>query len=202
MCGGAERWSANKTPIWPQTKMLYWHCKVETILVAYKEGTIPKENINCARYREFPLDVEVEDVLKSQRALTHMNATLKEMKKINEKLLARKELYDSELKPKPWVSSEISFVQTFSSKMEDIIKETEQITPHVQHVMYQLEKRFDKSTVENSERKRKVRRAIEQKSKAKKRKAILQLQKSKESEINSSDDDMPIDILTDDLLME
>ena len=108
-----------------------------------------------------------------------------------------------ELKPKPWASSEISFMQTFSSKMEDIIKETEQITPHVQHVMYQLEKRFDKSTVENSERKRKVRRAIEQKSKAKKRKAILQLQKSKESEINSSDDDMPIDILTDDdLLME
>ena len=68
----------------------------------------------------------------------------------------------------------------------------------VEHVVHQLQKRFNKSDVESSERKRIARRIIEQKSKAKRRKAILK-SKSKKSEIDtSSDDNVPVDILTDD----
>ena len=37
-----------------------------------KNGQIPKENIDCARYREFP-----EDVSKIQRALEHITTTIK-----------------------------------------------------------------------------------------------------------------------------
>ena len=93
--------------------------KVEKILVSYKEGTIPKENINCARYREFPLNVNAIDVAKSQRALAHMNATLKEIKQLNEKLPAKnKELFDQDLKPKIWASNEITFVENFATIRE------------------------------------------------------------------------------------
>ena len=130
-----------------------------------------------------------------------MNATIKEMKQVHEKLLARKKelVCDPQFKPKQWASSEISFIDKFLSKMEDMIKETEQIAFDIQHVVHQLEKRFNKSDVESSERKRKARRKIEQKSKAKKRKQTSQLRKTKEIEITSDSDisDDVIDILSD-----
>ena len=131
-------------------------------------------HFNCIRYREFPSDVKVEDVSKCQRVLTHVNASLNEMKNVSEKLISRKrELYDAEVKPKPWASSEIFFVDTFLAMMEEITKGTEKIALDVQHVMHQLEKRFDKSAIDSSERKRKARRNNEQKYKTKRKKQIL-----------------------------
>ena len=55
--------------------------KLQNIVSNYKCGLIPKENINCARYKELPTDVKVEDVNKIQRAIQHINNTLCEVKK-------------------------------------------------------------------------------------------------------------------------
>ena len=46
--------------------------KLEQLVSSYKNGQIPKENINCLRYRKFPEDVKIDDVSKSQRALDHI----------------------------------------------------------------------------------------------------------------------------------
>jgi transcription initiation factor TFIIIB Brf1 subunit/transcription initiation factor TFIIB len=96
--------------------------------------------------------MKADDVAKSQRALAHMNATLKEIKQVNEKLLARKkEFFYQNLKPKTWASNEITFVENFATKVEVIIRETEQIFLDVEYVVHQLQKRFNKSDVESSE---------------------------------------------------
>ena len=109
------------------------------------ERTIQKESIDCARYREFPLNVKTDDFAKNQIALAHMNATLKLIKQVNEKLLARKKkLFDQDLKPKTLASNEITFVQNFATKVEVIIRETEQIFLDVEHVVHQLQKNSTK----------------------------------------------------------
>ena len=64
--------------------------KLQNIVSTYKSGLIPKENINCVRYKELPTDVKVEDVNKSQRAIQHINNALCEIKKDRDKLLNRK----------------------------------------------------------------------------------------------------------------
>ena len=46
--------------------------KLEKVVSSYKNGQIPNENIDYARYREFP-----EDVSKIQRALEHITTTIK-----------------------------------------------------------------------------------------------------------------------------
>jgi hypothetical protein len=58
-----------------------------------------------------------------------VNATLKVIiKQVNEKLLFRKkELFDQNLKRKTWASNEITFVDQLATKVEVIIRETEQI---------------------------------------------------------------------------
>ena len=73
--------------------------------------------------------IKADDVAKSQRALAHVNATLKVIiKQVNEKLLFRKkELFDQNLKRKTWASNEITFVDQLATKVEVIIRETEQI---------------------------------------------------------------------------
>ena len=82
-------------------------------MAKYTDGIIPKENINCARYREFPVDVQVEDVKKCEGALSHINNSLTEIKEVIEKLVSRKrELFDDELKPRHWASNEIEFVNS------------------------------------------------------------------------------------------
>ncbi len=172
--------------------------KVEKNIISYKEGTIPKQNLNCLRYRVVPQDVKVEDVSNCQRALIHIKDSLKEMEEVRDKLLNRKrELFDEDVKPKPWASSEITFVDNFLAKINEIIVEPEKIAMDLEYVLHQLERRFNKSQVETSERKRKARRSIEQKYKTKRNKQILSLQKSGEA-ANCRDEDDIIDILTDD----
>jgi hypothetical protein len=58
-----------------------------------------------------------------------VNATLKVIiKQVSEKLLFRKkELFDQNLKRKTWASNEITFVDQLATKVEVIIRETEQI---------------------------------------------------------------------------
>ncbi len=161
--------------------------KLEKVLHAYKEGTIPKENISCDRYMEFPRDVKVEDVPKCQRVLAHVSDTLSLMKNVNKKLLNRKkELFNEELKPKPWAASEISFVNKYLEVLGRIIGETQQMTLDIEHVMQQLEKRFDRASVASSEEKRKARRKIEQRYKAKRKRVAVA---KKENEENCTSDD-------------
>jgi hypothetical protein len=113
---------------------------------SYKEGTIPKENLNCLRYREFPTDVKVEDVSKCQRALHHVKGTFNEIEKIKEKLNNRKrELFDADVLPKSWASSEIAFVETSLTKIDPMLKDTEKLAMDLEHVMHQLHKMFENS---------------------------------------------------------
>ena len=78
---------------------------------------------------------------------------------------------------------------TFLAKMKEVIKRTEEIVLDIQHVMHLLEKRFDQSAIDSSERKRKDRRKIEQKYKTKGKKQILSERKSgKDTKIISSSD--------------
>ena len=57
------------------------HKKFDNRLAKYTDDIISKENINCARYREFPVDVKVEDVKKCERELSRINNSLTEIKK-------------------------------------------------------------------------------------------------------------------------
>jgi conjugal transfer/entry exclusion protein len=83
-----------------------------------------------------------------------------------------------------------------------LINESEKIANDVEHVSNQLMKRFYSSTVRESEEKRKLKRAEEQRSKAKKKRQTVKM--GKPVRLNVEDDsssDDPIDILyTDDEL--
>lgn len=87
-------------------------CKnLENVLSSYKEGIIPKENINWKRYQEFPSEVRIEDVSKSERVEKHFNGTIKSLNDICEHLSARKkELFDDSMNQRPWASDEFKFV--------------------------------------------------------------------------------------------
>ena len=147
-------------------------------MAKYTDGIIPKENINCARYREFPVDVQVEDVKKCERALSHINNSLTEIKEVIEKLVNRKrELFDDELKPKPWASNEIEFVTSNLSKMDCLVTGTNVIAQDIQYVFHQLEKRCDAASIRSNEQKRKARRHIEQRYKAKRKRASVATRK-------------------------
>ena len=85
--------------------------KLQNVVSSYKNGVILKENIDCLRCREFPENVKVEDVCKSQRALDNIKTTINNINKEKDKLLNRKkELYGDNLEPKKWASNEIAFV--------------------------------------------------------------------------------------------
>ncbi len=60
-------------------------------------------------------------------------------------------------------SCEITFVENVLAKIIEIIVEPEKIAMDLEYVVHQLERRFNKSEVETSERKRKARTYIEQK---------------------------------------
>ena len=60
--------------------------KLEQVVSSYKNGNIPKENINCTRYIEFPDDVKIEDVSKSQRALDHIKIKIQKEEKHGKKI--------------------------------------------------------------------------------------------------------------------
>ena len=84
--------------------------KLEQVVSSYKNGNIPMENINCTQYIEFPEDVKIEDVSKSQRALDHIKMTIKTMRKKTSFLKRKIELYGDHLEPKKWASNEIAFL--------------------------------------------------------------------------------------------
>ena len=153
--------------------------RIEKNILSYKEGTIPKENLNCLRYRVVPQDVKVDDVAKCRRALNHIKGSLKEMNEVRDKLMnRRKELFDEDVKLKPWVSSEINFVENFLEKICEILVDPEKMAMDLEYVLHQLEKRFSKTEITTSERKRKARRAMEQKYKTTRKKQILSGRKS------------------------
>lgn len=177
--------------------------KLEQLVSSYKNGQIPKENINCLRYRKFPEDVKIDDVSKSQQALDHIKNTIKTINEEKSKLLNRKmELYADYLEPKNWAANEINFVQEMTTHVESMLTESNNIAHDIEHVSNQLAKRFDVASVNENERKRKAKRVKEQKSKTKKKRSIAEKSKvgcpSTMSDM-SSDDDIPIDILDDKL---
>ena len=168
--------------------------KLADIVSSYKSGLIPKENIDCDRYREFPADVKIEDVNKSQRAIQHINNTMCEIREEKDKLLNRKkELYGKDMEAKKWASYEIAFVQATIGEIDELINESEKIANDVEHVSNQLMKRFYSSTVHESEKNRKLKRAKEQRSKAKKKRQTVKISKPVNVEGDSSSDD-PIDM--------
>ena len=76
----------------------------------------------------------------------------------------KKELYGEDLVAKKWASNEIAFVQEKMQETDLLLKESEQISHDLDHVSNQLNKRFDSSTVHESEKTHKLKR---QRSKAK-----------------------------------
>lgn len=147
--------------------------------------------------------MKIEDVNKSQRALDHIQTTVKKINEEKNKLLNRKmELYGDNLEVKSWASNEIAFIQAMTIQTEKTLLELERIANDVEHVSNQLKKRFDVASVSENENKRKAKRAKEQRSKAKKKRSIVEKSKvgcpSTKSDM-SSDDDISIDILDDEL---
>ena len=88
-----------------------------------------------------------------------------EIQKERGQLLNRKMKLGGEAKK--WASNEIAFVQAKIGQTSELLKESEQIAHDVEHVSNPLIKRFDSSTVHESEKKGKLKRAKEQRSKAK-----------------------------------
>ena len=171
--------------------------KLEQVVSSYKNGNIPKENINCTRYIEFPEDVKIEDVSKSQRALDHVKRTIKTINEDKNKLLKRKiELYGDNLEPKKWASNEIAFLVAKIAQIENMLTESEHIAHDIEHVCSLLRKRFDMASVNESERKRKAKRVKEQRSKSKKKRNMAK----KSIKVDSDEDtDDVIDILDDEM---
>ena len=99
---------------------------LELLLDKYKEDMILKKTLITEDIGTFQLMLKFRMLpnVKGQW-LMHVNGSLTEIKKGNEKLLnTKKELVDAELKPQPWESNEISFVKNVLVKLEGMIKGT------------------------------------------------------------------------------
>ena len=83
----------------------------------------------------------------------------------------KKELFDDELKPRPWASNEIEFVNLNLNKMDCLVTRTNIIAQDIQYVFHQLEKRFDAASIRSNVQKLKAGRHIEQRYKAKRKRA-------------------------------
>ena len=70
-----------------------------------------------------------------------------------------------------------------------MIGKLDQMCLDIKHVLKQLEKRFDKASVANSEQKRKVRRKTKQRYKAKKKRLAVARRKAEETDSSDIDDD-------------
>ena len=136
---------------------------------------------------------------KSQRALDHIKTTINKINKDKGKLLLnrKKELYGDNLQPKKWASNEIAFVQAMTAQAGEMLKESEGIANDIEHINNQLRKRLDATSVNDYEKKRKMKRAKEQKSKAKKKRSIVAARRKVDLKSDMSSDDMRIDILDD-----
>ena len=131
--------------------------RLEQVMSSYRNGLIPKENLNCSRYREIPQDVKIEDVGKSQRVLDHIKSTSIKINEEKSKLLNRKkELFCDNLEVKNWAINEVAFIQDMAAKTEQLMMECEQLAHDIQHVNNQLRKRFDCVAVKDTEEKRKA----------------------------------------------
>ena len=84
------------------------------------------------------------------------------------------ELYRDNLEPKNWASNEIAFIQAMTTQTEKLLTESEHIAHDIEHVSNQLNKRFDVACVSENEKKRKAKKAKEQKSNAKKKRSIVE----------------------------
>ena len=101
-----------------------------------------------------------------------------EIKEVIEKLVNKKrELFDDELKPRPWASNEIEFVNSNLNKMDCLVTGTNVIAQDIQYVFHQLEKKSDAASIRSNEQKRKARRHIEQRYKAKRMRASVAMRK-------------------------
>ena len=115
---------------------------------------------------------------KCERALSHINNSLTEIKDVIEKPVNRKrELFDEELTPRPWASNEIEFVNSNLNKMDCLVTGTNVIAHDIQYVFHQLEKRFDAASIRSNEQNRKARRHNEQRYKAKRKRASVAMRK-------------------------
>ena len=162
----------------------------EKDMLSYKEGIIPKENIDYLRYQEYPDDVKINDVAKCRRALDHFNGSLASsqaaQKQLNEK---RKHLYNAEMKPKSWASNELTFIETHMEGITNFIREVQKLADNCQHTLTLLEKRYNAADVSASERKRKLKRKKEQRSKLRrKQQKKLAARKTAEVSDGSSSD--------------
>jgi hypothetical protein len=79
----------------------------------------------------------------------------------------------------------------------EMLKESEGIANDIEHINNQLRKRLDATSVNDYEKKRKMKRAKEQKSKAKKKRSIVAARRKVDLKSDMSSDDMRIDILDD-----
>jgi ferritin-like metal-binding protein YciE len=106
------------------------------------------------------------------------------------------------MEPKPWASNEIAYVQEKVEEVEKLLNESEQLVHNVEHVSNQLIKRFDPHLVHHDERKRKLKRAKEQRSKAKKKRetvAMSKLNNQTDGIDSSTDSEEVVDILDEEL---
>ena len=97
------------------------------------------------------------------------------------------------MEEKVWAGDELKFLKESISHIEEMVGETEKDLHDVDHVMHQLETRFNPAEVEKSEKRRRVRRAKENRSKLKRKKQLVQ--RKHENILPSSSSDEHIDII-------
>jgi hypothetical protein len=166
---------------------------LQKTISSYKEGVIPKQNINWHRYKDFPSDVKVDDVSKSHRAVEHFKETLQSLNALHDQLLARKkELYNENMEERVWASDELKFIKESMSHIEEMVGETEKNMHDVQYVVHQLETRFNPADVQKSEKRRRVRREKENRSKLKRKKRLVRRKHEDMLTSGSSDEDIDI----------
>ena len=111
---------------------------------------------------------------KAQRALAHIKNTKCSLEGIHLKLNnRRKELYDNNMVLLPWAEDEHKFVCSCTELISELLIPLIPMVDNIGIVLCQLEKRFSCQSVYLAEKKRKLRRRKEQRSKtAKKRKCL------------------------------
>ncbi len=91
-----------------------------------------------------------------------------------------------------WASDELKFIKESISHIEEMVGETEKNKYDVQHVMHQLETRFNPADVQKSEKRRRVRRQKENRSKLKRKKLLVPRKHADVLTSGSSDEDIDI----------
>ena len=69
------------------------------------------------------------------------------------------------MKPKSWASNELTFIETHMEGITNFIREVQKLADNCQHTLTLLEKRYNAADISASERKRKLKRQKEQRSK-------------------------------------